>query len=91
MINWIELDEQWRQRSQQLFQRCLNEADTTKALLTWYAACQTEEKRLEWKSLCLQQQKRFGTAAAVDIARALFILDTSQEETPCQQCINCRP
>ena len=72
MSNWIELDQQWRQRSEELFKRCLREPDIAKAQRAWSAACEAEAKRLEWKSLCLQQEEDFGAAAIVDNARTLF-------------------
>ena len=56
MKDWRELDEQWRQRSEQMFQRCVKEPDITKARLAWEAACLSEKKRLEWKSLYLPQE-----------------------------------
>lgn len=62
MSNWVEMDEQWRQRSQELFKRCLREPDFAKAQRTWSAACEAEAKRLEWKSLCLQHEKEVSTA-----------------------------
>jgi len=75
MSDWIKLDKQWRQRSEQLFQRCIKESDLTKAQIAWYAACQSEERRLEWKCLCLQQEEKLGASAAVESERSLFILE----------------
>jgi 1,4-alpha-glucan branching enzyme len=65
MIDWVQLDEQWRERSEQMFKRCVKEPDLTKAQLAWDAACKSEQRRLEWKSLCLQQDKRFKTSNIV--------------------------
>ena len=73
MSNYRELDEQWRQRSQQMFRRCLKELDVTRAQRAWYAAYQSEQRRLEWKSLCLQQEGTTKISAA-DGERVIFIL-----------------
>ena len=85
MSNWIEMDEQWRQRSEELFKRCLREPDIAKAQRAWSAACEAEAERLEWKSLCLQHEKELGAAVAVDNARALFTSCTSHNENPLPQ------
>ncbi|HAA26449.1 MAG TPA: hypothetical protein DCE56_00670 [Cyanobacteria bacterium UBA8553] len=69
MSNWVEMDEQWRQRSQELFKRCLREPDTAKAQRAWSAACEAEAKRLEWKSSCLQHEKELR-ATVVDNVRS---------------------
>ena len=69
MSNWVEMDEQWRQRSQELFKRCLREPDVAKAQRTWSAACEAEAKRLEWKSLCLQHENEVRAAGTLDNAR----------------------
>lgn len=69
MSNWVEMDEQWQQRSEELFKRCLREPDIIKAQRAWSAACEAEANRLEWKSLCLQQEKELR-AAAVDNVRS---------------------
>lgn len=89
----MELDEQWRQRSVQMFLRCVNEPDMTKAQLAWYAACQSEKRRLEWKSLCFphdQQEERLKILATVDSERSLFSLDGYQEESQPQPHISFR-
>lgn len=87
MSDWMELDEQWRQRSVQMFLRCVNEPDMTKAQLAWYAACQSEKRRLEWKSLCLpneRQQERLQILAVVEGERSLFTPDSSYQESQLQ-------
>ncbi len=76
------MDEQWRQRSEELFKRCLREPDTAKAQRAWSAACEAEAKRLEWKSLCLQHEKELGTAA-IDNARSEGIPLGLSLFTPC--------
>ncbi len=72
MSNYRELDEQWRQRSQQMFRRCLKELDVTRARRAWDAAYQSERRRLEWKSLCLQREGTIRKAAATDSERPLL-------------------
>ncbi|HEY9794466.1 MAG TPA: hypothetical protein V6D30_02395 [Leptolyngbyaceae cyanobacterium] len=72
MSNWIKLDEQWQERSKQMFQRCVNELDMTKAQQAWSIACQSEKRRLEWKSLCLQEEGKVSASTAVDNKRLLF-------------------
>jgi hypothetical protein len=62
-MDWVQLDKQWKQRSKQLFKRCVKESDFTKAQLAWDAACKSEERRMEWKSLCLQREKRFSISS----------------------------
>jgi hypothetical protein len=62
--DWIALDEEWRQRSEHMFQRWVKAQDMTKAQLAWEAFCNSEERREEWKYLCLQQDKRLGIATA---------------------------
>jgi len=81
MSDWIKLDEQWRQRSTQMFQRCVNEPNMTKAQLAWYTACQSEKRRLEWKYFCLQQEGRFRAASTANSERSLFITSASQYES----------
>jgi len=81
MRDWLELDAQWRQRSQQMFLRCAYEPDIIKAQIAWNAACQSEKRRLEWKNLCLQQEERSGVSLAADQERSLlipFLLWTSE-------------
>ncbi len=72
MGDWIELDQQWQQRSQWLFQRCVSEPDIRKFPLHWYLACQSEKERLEWKSLYLQQEDRVDATATIEASLALF-------------------
>lgn len=82
MSNWVEMDEQWRQRSEELFKRCLREPDVAKAQRAWSAACEAEAKRLEWKSLCLQHEKEFR-ATTVDNERSRGIPLGLSLFTPC--------
>lgn len=79
MSNWIELNEQWQQRSEQLFQRCVREPDIVKAEGVWDAACQSEESRLEWQSWCLRQQGEVVDAITTEAKRAFFRLDNCPE------------
>lgn len=88
MSNFRELDEQWRQRSEQMFRRCLKELDVTKARRAWYAAYQSEQRRLEWKSLCLQREGKIKTSTAADGERALFNSFSYQHENLAQEYIN---
>lgn len=74
MSNYRQLDEQWKQRSQQMFRRCLKELDVTRSRRAWYAAYQSEQRRLEWKSLCLQREGRTRISAAADSERVIFTL-----------------
>jgi len=76
MSDWINLDEQWQQRSKHMFQRCINEPDMSKAQLAWYAACQSEEMRLEWKYGCLEQE-RFGAFVIAAGDRSFFTPESS--------------
>ena len=64
MSDWINLDEQWQERSKYMFQRCLKEPDMAKAQLSWYVACQSEEVRLQWKYGCLEQEGSFNAHVA---------------------------
>lgn len=76
-INWIELDSQWQQRSQWLFQRCVNEPNMALAQLVWNAAIQSEKKRLEWKCVCLGQEEKeeiLKAFATVEEDQTLFNL-----------------
>lgn len=82
MSNWISLDKQWQERSKQMFQRCVNELDMTKAQYAWYIACQSETRRLEWKSLCLEQEGKFSASNAVEDKRSLFTSNFFQQEKP---------
>lgn len=74
MSNYRELDEQWKQRSEQMFRRCLKELDVTSSRRAWYAAYQSEQRRLEWKSLCLQREGRTKISAAADGERVKITL-----------------
>lgn len=56
MDSWIELDQQWLQRSQLLFQRSVKEPNITKAQIYWYRACLSMKNRLEWKDLFLDNK-----------------------------------
>lgn len=70
--HWVELDEQWQQRSHLMFQRCVHEPDMNQAQLTWDVACHLEKMRLEWKSSCLHKEQRTEAAKAVDGELVLF-------------------
>lgn len=72
MSNYLELDEQWRQRSEQMFRRCLKESDATKAQRVWDAACQSEQRRLEWKSTYLKQEEKIRIFVAADGSNSAF-------------------
>jgi hypothetical protein len=83
MRDWRELDEQWRQRSEQMFQRCVKEPDITKARLAWEAACLSEKKRLEWKCLYLQQEiseEECSAFAALEGDYSFFTIDGTMLE-----------
>lgn len=67
--HWIELNVQWRKRSQWLFQRCVNETDMAQAELVWNAACLSEKSRLEWLFLCL------GHSEDEEIYKAFAVVD----------------
>jgi hypothetical protein len=88
MRDWRELDEQWRQRSEQMFQRCVKEPDITKARLAWEAACLSEKKRLEWKCLYLQQEiseEKCSAFAALEGEYSFFTIDGTMLENLFQQ------
>jgi len=88
MRDWRELDEQWRQRSEQMFQRCVKEPDIAKARLAWEAACRSEKKRLEWKCLYLQQdvsEVECNALAAVEGEYSCFTIDTPALESLFQE------
>jgi hypothetical protein len=67
----MELNEQWRKRSQWLFQRCVNETDMAQAQLVWNAACNSEKTRLEWQSLCLGHFEQEGIYKAFAVRTRL--------------------
>jgi hypothetical protein len=88
MRDWRELDEQWRQRSEQMFQRCVKEPDIAKARLAWEAACRSEKKRLEWKCLYLQQEVselECNALAAVAGKYSFFTIDSVALESLFQE------
>ena len=89
--DWMELDEQWQQRSKLMFQRCVNEPNMSKAQLAWEVACHSEKKRLEWKRLYAgyEEQETIAKAfATVGGECPFFTLDGSQYENRFEQYVN---
>lgn len=79
--DWQALNEQWQQRSKQMFQRCLKESDMALAQKAWNTACHSEKKRLEWRCLCLgqkEQEELLRVFATANDECPFFTLDGSQ-------------